>query len=184
MTVAISESSLRKLGERVTNEIPERFRYARVLSVLALNEEIGELLEEISRTQTETAVAPHIESELGDVLLSCFEIANAFALELTLPEAATAGSDLDTLALQVSIRAARVSKECLEIEGFDRPRHNELRESLNNLLAQVTALALFLGIDLESAFETKFRKILTRIEDGTWDRLYGNRLVAKRQKFD
>jgi NTP pyrophosphatase (non-canonical NTP hydrolase) len=181
MTLA---SSLRTLQERVRAEIPERFHYARILAVLALQEEVGELLEEFSKAQTDKAVTPAINSELGDVLLSCIEIANTFGLQLTMREAGAVDSGRNALALQVCIAAARVSKECLEIEGFERSRQNELLEALNDLLGQVASLALYLEIDLEVAFENKFRKILTRIEDGTWDRLYGNLLLEKREKFD
>ena len=175
-------SSLRGLQERVRREIPERFHYPRILSVLALQEEIGELLEEFSEAQSDARVAA-IDSELGDVLLSCIEIANAFELKLE-PSEIVDVSEPDAITTRLCIASARVSKQCLEIEGFDRPHHDELLGSLNQLLEQLSSLALYLKIDLVAAFENKFRKILSRIEDGTWDRLYGNSLITKREKFD
>jgi NTP pyrophosphatase (non-canonical NTP hydrolase) len=178
MTIAISASALQNLQERVKQEIPDRFRYARVLSVMALHEEIGELLEAISKAHSKTA----LDAELGDVFLSCLEIANVFEFKLTPPEIVDAEIDAD--AMRLCIAAGRVSKECLEIEGFDRPRHEQLLDALNDLLSELALFELSQQTDLVAAFENKFLRILKRIEDGTWDRLYGDTLILKRQKFD
>lgn len=183
MESGISKDTLSRLQERLQREIPNRFHYPRLLSVLALQEEIGELLEELSGLESETPDSAAIDSELGDVLLSCIEIANAYDLKLA-PAVTPAGVDVSPITFRVAIAAARVCKECLEIEGFERPRRPELLEALNQLVGEAACLAAYLDADLVTAFETKFRKILTRIEDGTWDQLYGNLLVTKRAKFD
>jgi NTP pyrophosphatase (non-canonical NTP hydrolase) len=180
----LSNHTMQVLQERVLRDIPERFHYPRILSVLALNEEIGELLYELSPPEGQPQQPAAIASEVGDVFLSCIEIANVYGFTLQPQAALPDTADRQSIALGLCIAAAEVSKECLEIEGFEQSRHEHLSVALNRVVESLAALALSLDIDLTAAFEKKFEKILNRIADGTWDRLYGNVLVNKRRKLD
>jgi NTP pyrophosphatase (non-canonical NTP hydrolase) len=184
MEESYSASKLQALQERVLRDIPERFHYPRILSVLALNEEVGELLSELAPAESQPKDHAAIVSEIGDVFLSCLEIANAYGFTLQEPAPATSHADARSIAIDFCIAAAEVSKECLEIEGFERQRHEQLQNALNLVLQNLASIAASLDINLAAAFEWKFGKILNRIADGTWDSLYGNVLVDRRKKYD
>lgn len=175
---------LQALQQRVQRDIPERFRYPRLLSVLALQEEVGELLFEVSQSDASSSSSGRIASEIGDVLLSCIEIANAYRLALRISADPPVSAYGGCIALGLCFAAARVSKECLEIEGFGQGRHEQLHAALNCVVVELYALADSVGVHVITAFEEKFAKILRLIADGTWDRLYGDILEIKREKLD
>jgi NTP pyrophosphatase (non-canonical NTP hydrolase) len=178
----LSPAHLQTLQERVHRDIPERFRFPRLLAVLALHEEVGELLSAIERRTGDGAA--DVVSEIGDVFLSCIELANAYAMVLRPPPEPSATAHETRPTLDLALAAARVSSECLEVEGFDAERKSHLNQALDAVLAALVVLAASLGLDPVAALESKVARILALIADGSWDRRYADRLQRKRAKLD
>ena len=181
----ISSETLRELQARVFREVPERFHYPRLLAVISLSEEFGELAEVISPNPDRASLPCSIEGEIGDVLLCCLEIANAYGTEIssTLSDRATA-QVREHILTELSVAVGAVSKACLQLELTDSLEQGDLGRALGRVCALLELLAASLAIDIASAFDAKFSTILDRIASGQWERLYGDRLLKKRLRID
>ncbi|HEV3156925.1 MAG TPA: MazG-like family protein [Candidatus Baltobacteraceae bacterium] len=177
-------ATLRDLQRRVHDEIPDRFRFPRILSVLALHEEVGELLGEFKQSAVPDRTSTEIAAEVGDVLLSCLEIANSYGLTIEPIDPIRVNIAQHRLSVNLYLAACAVSKECLDIEGFEQSHISQLEAALNRVVQSLAELAASWGVDFVAAFEEKFELILGFVADGTWESRYGNRLLMKRKKFD
>jgi len=180
----LTSDALSRLQRRVLNEIPDRFRFARILAVLALNEEAGELLAEFSRIEPDGVVSKEFASELGDVVLSAIEIANAYGLELQHDAEFSANGDRRGQLFSLCETVFQINRDVLELEGFDCDERAALHERLNRLVRIAELLASAFHADILNIFEEKFARIVGLVEDGSWERRYGDLLLAKRKKFD